>query len=67
MEAIILVISWTLFTPQAHDVNVQPMPDIESCLRAAEIVTREVSDLEDKGVKAKLVARCISVPAGMDS
>ncbi len=67
MEAIILVISWTLFTPPAHDVRVQPMPDIASCLQAAKTVTRTVSDLETSGVQAKLVARCISVPANISS
>jgi hypothetical protein len=62
MEAIILVISWTLFSPPAHDVNVQAMPDIGSCLRAAETVTEKVSELEQQGVQAKLVARCVAVP-----
>lgn len=62
MEAIILIISWTLFAPPAHDVDVQPMPDIASCLRVAETVTRRVSDLESQGVRARLVARCVSVP-----
>jgi len=63
METVILVISWTLFTPPAHDVSVRPMPDISSCLDAAKTVTSQVTDLENKGVRAKLVARCISVPA----
>lgn len=62
MEAIILVVSWTLFAPPAHDVNVQPMPDIASCLQTAETVTRTITDLEAHGVQAKLVARCIKVP-----
>lgn len=65
MEAIILVISWTLFTPPAHDVNIRPMPDIASCLRVAKTVTQKVSDLEKRGVRAKLVARCVSVPANI--
>ncbi len=65
MEAIILIISWTLFTPPSHDVNVQPMPDIASCLRVAKTVTRKVSDLESHGVQAKLVARCVSVPTNI--
>lgn len=63
MEAIILVISWTLFAPPAHDVDVRAMPDIASCLRVAKTVTTKASDLESKGVQAKLVARCVSVPA----
>jgi|GEM_PF-4116212 len=67
MEAIILVISWTLLAPPAHDVSVQPMPDIASCLHAAKTVTRKVSDLETQGVQAKLVARCISVPTNISS
>lgn len=65
METIILVISWTLFAPPAHDVNVQPMPDIASCLRVAETVSRKVSDLESDGVQAKLVARCVAVPTNI--
>ncbi len=65
MEAIILVISWTLFSPPAHDINVKAMPDISSCQRVAQTVTKEVSDLEKQGVQAKIVARCISVPAGI--
>lgn len=65
MDAIILVISWTLLTPPAHDVDVRAMPDIASCLRVARSVTRRVSDLEDDGVQAKLVARCISVPTNI--
>jgi hypothetical protein len=65
MEAIILVISWTLFSPPAHDIDVQAMPDIGSCLRVAETVTKKVSDLEKQGVQAKLVARCVSVPANI--
>lgn len=67
MEAIILVISWTLFSPPAHDVNVQAMPDIGSCLRVAKSVKREVSDLEKRGVQAKIVARCITVPANFNA
>ncbi|MEZ5930803.1 MAG: hypothetical protein R3F54_02415 [Alphaproteobacteria bacterium] len=67
MEAIVLVVSWTLFAPPAHDVNVQAMPDIASCLQAAETLTREVSDLESYGVQAKLVARCVSVPTNLQS
>lgn len=67
MEAVILIISWTLFTPPAHDVNVQPMPDIASCLRVAKTVTRRVFDLESQGVQAKLVARCVSVPTNMET
>ena len=67
MEAIILVISWTLFTPPAHDVRIQPMPDIDSCLQAAKNVTQTVSDLETKGVQARLVARCVSVPTNISS
>jgi hypothetical protein len=65
MDIVILVISWTLFVPPAHDVDIQPMPDIASCLQVAETVTRKVSDLEQKGVRAKLVARCVSVPTNM--
>lgn len=67
MEAIILVISWTLLTPPAHDVRVQPMPDINSCLQAAKTITQTVSNLETEGVQAKLVARCISVPTNISS
>ncbi len=67
MEAIILVVSWTLFVPPAHDVNVRPMPDIASCLRVAKTVTRRVSELEERGVRAKLVARCVAVPANIES
>lgn len=65
MEAIILVISWTLFSPPAHDINVRAMPDKASCLRVAETVTQKVSDLEKEGVQAKLVARCVFVPANV--
>ncbi|MDH3658912.1 MAG: hypothetical protein OEU92_02600 [Alphaproteobacteria bacterium] len=65
MEAVILVISWTLFAPPAHDVDVHAMPDIASCLRVAKTVTRKVSDLEGHGVQAKLVARCVSVPTNI--
>lgn len=67
MEAIILVISWTLFAPPAHDVDVRAMPDIASCLRVAKTVTRRISELEDQGVRAKLVARCVSVPANIET
>ncbi len=67
MEAVILIISWTLFTPPSHDVDVQPMPDIASCLRVAETVTRKISDLESHGVQAKLVARCVSVPTNIET
>ena len=65
MEAIILVISWTLFTPPAHDVDIRTMPDLASCLHAAKTLTRKVSDLENQGVQAKLVARCVSVPTNI--
>ena len=65
MEAVILVISWTLFAPPAHDVDVHPMPDIASCLRIAETVTQKVSYLERQGLQGKLVARCVSVPTSL--
>jgi hypothetical protein len=65
MDTIILVISWTLFSPPAHDINVRAMSDIGSCLRVAKTVTRKVSDLEKQGVQAKLVARCVSVPTNV--
>lgn len=67
MDAVILIISWTLFVPPAHDVDVQAMPDIASCLRVARTVTEKVSDLESQGVRAKLVARCVSVPANLQT
>jgi hypothetical protein len=66
MEAIILVISWTLFTPPAHDVDIRTMPDLASCLQTAKTLTRKVSDLENRGVQAKLVARCVSVPTNIE-
>ena len=65
MEIVFLVISWTLFMPPAHDVSVRAMPDIESCLDAAETLAVKVSDLEDRGLRAKLVARCIPVPTNL--
>lgn len=67
MDAVILIISWTLFVPPAHDVDVQAMPDIASCLRVARTVTEKVSDLEHQGVRAKLVARCVSVPTNLQT
>lgn len=67
MEAIILIISWTMFTPPAHDIDVHPMPDIASCLRIAKTVTERVSDLEAEGVQAKLVARCVAVPTHFEA
>ena len=62
MDTIILVVSWTLFMPPAHDVQVRNMPDLDTCLAKAAALTLEVTDLEQKGVQAKLVARCVKVP-----
>ena len=62
MNAVMLVLSWTMFVPPAHDVDVHIMPDMTTCLERAKIITEEISDLEGDGVQAKLVARCVSVP-----
>jgi hypothetical protein len=62
MDAIILVVSWTLFMPPAHDVQIRTMPDLQSCLTKAATLTLQVTDLEEKGLAAKLVAHCVRVP-----
>jgi hypothetical protein len=62
MDAVLLVLSWTLFVPPAHDVNVQTMPDMRTCLEQARLVAETVAGLEERGLEAKLVARCITVP-----
>ncbi len=62
LQTIILVVSWTLFQPPAHDVEVRPMPDLETCLKRARMVTTTVAGLERRGVQAKIVARCVTVP-----
>ncbi len=67
MDAVVLVLSWTLFTPAAHDVDVQPMPDMGTCLQQARTITEKVADLEEGGLSARLVARCIFVPMNIQT
>ena len=62
MDAVLLVLSWTLFVPPAHDVKVQTMPDMRTCLERAQFVAETMAGLEERGLEAKLVARCITVP-----
>ena len=65
MHAVMLVVSWTLFAPPAHDVDVHAMPDMLTCLERAKVITEKVADLEGHGLGAKLVARCVSIPMNM--
>ncbi|MGI9433866.1 MAG: hypothetical protein ACR2Q4_03400 [Geminicoccaceae bacterium] len=65
MNAVILVVSWTLFTPPAHDVDIRTMPDMPTCLDFARSITEQVSDLERGGLGARLVARCVAVPTNL--
>jgi hypothetical protein len=65
MNAVLLVLSWTLFVPPAHDVDVHAMPDMETCLERARAITERIAGLEEDGLKARLVARCVSVPTGI--
>ncbi len=65
MNAVMLVVSWTLFMPPAHDVDVHAMPDMMTCLERAKIITERMADLEGGGLSAKLVARCVSIPMNM--
>lgn len=65
MDAVMLVLSWTLFVPQAHDVDVHAMPDMATCLERARAITERIAGLEEGGLNAKLVARCVSVPTNI--
>lgn len=67
MDAVVLVLSWTLFVPAAHDVDVQPMPDMATCLRQARTITEKIAHLEEGGLSARLVARCVAVPMNIQA
>lgn len=65
INAVMLVVSWTMFMPPAHDVEIRAMPDMATCLDRAKVIAEKVADLEGAGLSAKLVARCVSVPTNM--
>lgn len=65
MDAVVLVLSWTLFAPPAHDVDIRSMPDMATCLQRARTITTKIADLEENGLGARLVARCIAVPTNI--
>ena len=39
------------------------MPDLDTCLKNARIVTTTVAGLQSQGVQAEIVARCVAVPS----
>ncbi|MGH1480266.1 MAG: hypothetical protein ACRBM6_16340 [Geminicoccales bacterium] len=65
IDAVMLFLSWTMFAPPAHDLDVRAMPDMSTCLQRARVITEKIADLEQRGSRAKLIAPCVFMPTNL--